>query len=108
MRNRDLITAFVLVLAAHCGMAAPPACRGPEQLEQAVHSHPSATAWGALGAWFGEQQQFMCAISAFQAAVRLDPESPRFRYFLGITYYSAGKTEPAITELNRAAKLDIH
>ena len=73
-----------------------------------MRSHPSATAWGALGAWFGEQQQFTCAISAFQAAVRLDPQSARFRYFLGITYYSAGKTEPAIAELNRAARLDLH
>ena len=108
MRNSDLITALVMVLAAHCGLAAPPACRGPEGLAQAVRSHPSATAWGALGAWFGEQQQFTCAISAFQAAVRLDPQSARFRYFLGITYYSAGKTELAIAELNRAARLDPH
>jgi tetratricopeptide (TPR) repeat protein len=89
-------------------MATPPACRGPQQLEQEVHSHPAAAAWGALGGWFGEQQQFMCAASAFQAAVRLDPQSARFRYFLGITYYSAGKTDLAIAELNRAAKLDLH
>src|ERR1700760_1085174 len=108
MPSRDLITVFLLVLASHYGMAAPPACRAPERLEQEVRSHPSAAAWGALGAWFGEQQQLICAVSAFQSAVRLDPKSARFRYFLGITYYSAGKTEPAIAELNRAARLDLH
>src|SRR5271156_2455106 len=108
MRNSDLITALVLVLAAHCGMAIPPACRGPEPLEQDGRSQSSATAWGALGAWFGEQQQFTCALSAFQSAVRLDPQSARFRYFLGITYYSAGKPDPAIAELTRAARLDPH
>ncbi len=73
-----------------------------------MRSQPSATAWGALGGWFGEQQQFTCALSAFQEAVRLDPQSARFHYFLGITYYSAGKTELAIAELNRAARLDPH
>src|ERR1700733_15441120 len=108
MRTRNLITALGMGSTAPCAMATPPACRGPQQLEQEVHSHPTAAAWGALGAWFGEQQQFMCAVSAFQAAVRLDPQSARFRYFLGITYYSAGKTDLAIAELNRPAKLDLH
>src|SRR5271155_3734263 len=106
MRDRNLITALVIVLAPHCGMATPPACPGPERLGAGGRSSPSATTWGALGAWFGEQQQFTCAIPAFQSAVRLDPQASRFRYFLGITYYSAGKTEPAIAELNRAARLD--
>jgi tetratricopeptide (TPR) repeat protein len=108
MRNRNLITALILVFSGRCAMATPPACRGPERLEQQVRNHPAAAAWAALGAWFGEQQQFICAVSAFQAAVRLDPHYARFRYFLGITYYSAGKTDLAIAELNRAARLDLH
>jgi tetratricopeptide (TPR) repeat protein len=108
MRTRNLITALVIGFATHGAMATPPACRGPEQLEQQVRGHPAAAAWGALGAWFGEQKQFMCAVSAFQAAARLEPQSARFHYFLGITYYSAGKTDLAIAELNRAARLDLH
>jgi tetratricopeptide (TPR) repeat protein len=106
MRNSKFIAGLFMVLGAHCGMASAPTCRGPESLEQEVRDHAKASSWSALGAWFGERRQFACAISSFEAAVRLEPQSARFRYFLGITYYSAGNSELAITELDHAVKLD--
>ncbi len=47
------------------------ACKGPAELEQTIKVHPSAGAYDALGAYFGQQQKISCAISAFESAVRL-------------------------------------
>lgn len=99
---------FALLLAciAPIVRAAPPNCNGPRQIENQVRAHPSGRAWGALGGWFGEQHDFPCAISAFQAAVRLDPTSARMHYFLGLSFYSSGQADTAVAELRRSSELN--
>jgi tetratricopeptide (TPR) repeat protein len=61
-----------------------PACQGPAELEQALQSHPSAGAYDALGAYFGRQQKLSCAISAFESALRLEPNSWEARFNLSL------------------------
>ena len=53
----------------------PAACKGPAELEKVLVTHPSAGAYDALGAYFGQRQQLSCATAAFEAAVRQDPNS---------------------------------
>ena len=48
-------------------------CKGSAELEQTIKAHPSAGAYDALGAYFGQRQKISCAISAFESAVHLDP-----------------------------------
>src|SRR5262245_14304254 len=52
----------------------PAACTGPAELERAIASQPSASAYNALGAYFAQRNQFSCASSAFEKALRLDPK----------------------------------
>jgi Flp pilus assembly protein TadD len=59
-------------------------CQGPAALEQTIASHPSPGAYEALGAWFATQRQFSCAASAFESAIRLDPNSWQSHYDDGI------------------------
>lgn len=106
MRTQTFTAGLFLLLAANSARALP--CHGPDQLERDLHNRPSAKTWGSLGAWFGERQQFSCALSAFQSAVRADPQSADLQYLLGITYLSAGESQPAITELRLAARLAPH
>jgi tetratricopeptide (TPR) repeat protein len=82
------------------------ACRGPDPLEAAVRDHPSARTWAALGGWFGEQQQYRCALSAFQTALRLDPQSAELHYYAGLTLHSEGSSQEALRELQRSTELD--
>src|SRR5258706_15461833 len=61
-----------------------PACKGPDELEKAIASQPSAGAYDALGAYFGQQQQLSCALTAFEAAVHQDPNSWEARFNLSL------------------------
>ena len=81
-------------------------CRGPDPLEQATRDRPTPQNWAALGGWFGEHKQFDCALSAFRAALELDPGSPRLHYFAGLTLNSAGRPGDALDELQRSIELD--
>lgn len=108
MRTSLLLTVLGLAAALQACMAAPTACHGPQQLEREAHNNPSARSWGALGGWFGEQHNFVCAIPAFQSAIRLDPTSARLHYFLGLALYSSGKVGAAVSELQRSIELDAN
>ena len=63
-----VFSGYSLNLAAQDGGT----CKGPAGLEQAIKAHPSAGAYDALGAYFGQRQKISCAISAFESAVHLD------------------------------------
>jgi len=91
----------VLALAAQ----EPRACRGPAELEQIIASHPSAGAYDALGAYFGQRRQFPCAFTAFELALRLEPNSWEARYNLALALLESGNAERALRELRVAARL---
>jgi len=74
-------------------------CVGPAPLEARVHSHPDANAYEALGIWFGENRKSECAAQAFQAGLKLEPNSPRLPYLLGLSLYTAGKLEESVAPL---------
>ncbi len=80
-------------------------CVGPAPLEARVHSHPDADAYEALGIWFGENRQSECAAQAFQAGLKLEPDSPRLSYLLGLSLYTAGKLEESVAPLQHSVKL---
>src|ERR1700677_696583 len=80
-------------------------CKGPATLEQTIASHPSPGAYEALGAWYATQRQFSCAASAFESAIRLDPNSWQSHYDDGIALLSSGKFNRAVDELRTASRL---
>lgn len=83
----------------------PPACKGPAELERAVTTHPSASAYDALGAYFGQHSQFACAFSAFQSALRLEPSSWEAHYNLGLAQLASGDAHNAANEFRTAVGL---
>lgn len=82
----------------------PASCVGPAPLEARVRSHPDADAYQALGIWFGENHKSECAAQSFQAGLRLEPNSPRLPYLLGLSFYTAGKLEESIAPLQHSVK----
>ncbi len=81
-------------------------CVGPAPLEARAHSHPDAGAYEALGFWFGDRHQSECAAQAFQAGLKLEPNSPRLSYLLGLSLYTAGKLQESVTPLRHSVELD--
>src|SRR5438876_4654280 len=82
------------------------ACQGPAELEQAIKVHPSAGAYDALGAYFGQRQKISCAISAFESAVHLDPNSWEARFNLSLALLQSNQPAPAARELGIATRLN--
>jgi tetratricopeptide (TPR) repeat protein len=109
MRRRAQAAPFALLtlLLFSCNLSAQSfsGCRGPEDLEHTVAAQPSASAWNALGAWFGSQNQLPCAIGAFESALRLAPDSWESRYDLALALLNQGNAEQAALELRKALRL---
>lgn len=80
-------------------------CVGPAPLEARIRSHADADAYAALGLWFGENRRSECAAQAFQAGLKLEPNSPRLAYLLGLSLYTAGELEESVAPLRHAIEL---
>jgi len=102
-RLRILVFAGTVALASSQSLCSA-SCVGPAPLEARVHSHPDAGAYEALGIWFGENRKSECAVEAFQAGLKLEPNSPRLPYLLGLSLYSAGKLEESIAPLQHSVE----
>ena len=70
----------------------PAACKGPTELERVLQTKPSAAAYDALGAWFGEHHETSCAVGAFESAVRMDPHSWEAQYNLALALLQQHKS----------------
>src|SRR6202171_1662595 len=81
------------------------ACSGPAELEQAIKVHPSAGAYDALGAYFGQRRKISCAISAFESAVHLDPNSWEAHFNLALALLQSNQPTRAARELRIATHL---
>src|ERR1700722_16593809 len=80
-------------------------CKGPSDLEQTIALNPSATAYNALGTYFAGLQQYPCAISAFESAIRLAPDAWEGPYNLGLALLSTGDSRRAAQQLEAASRL---
>jgi tetratricopeptide (TPR) repeat protein len=82
------------------------ACTAPDSLSARLKTSPSSEAYAAIGNWYADHKQFDCAANAFASAFQLKPSSASLAYLWGLSLYSAGQDEPAVTPLNRAKQLD--
>ena len=105
-RFRASIAVLIACFACRAVGQVNPGCHGPQPLESAVHTQPTARNWAALAGWFGEQNNFSCAIPAFRQALRIEPSSARLHYYLGLSLSSAGKNPESLEELRRSIELD--
>ena len=96
-----VVQAFSAILFAQM----PAACKGPAELEKVIATHPSAGAYDALGAYFGQRQQLSCAIAAFEAAVHQDPNSWEARFNLSLALLQKHDPARAARELRVAVRI---
>jgi len=96
---------FFFIPGAAFGQSSARNCVPPPSLTQELASHPSAAAYSALAGYFGERNEFSCAISAFRSSLSLEPNSPQTHYYLGIALLAQGNTQEAVLEFHRSLKL---
>ena len=61
--------------------------------------HPTFEGFNSLGLRLAQGKQYSCAISAFEAALRLDPKSRETHYNLGLALGATGEQKRAASEL---------
>jgi len=107
--NRRIVPAILLPLGFLAAAQMPPACKGPQELERAIQTNPSAAAYDGLGAWFGGRHQLSCAVAAFESAVHLDAHSWEAQYNLALALIEQHNTAAAAQHLSLAlrAKPDL-
>ena len=90
----------------HCCLSTDSfALQRPGRVGAAIATHPTAAAYDALGAYFGEQKQLSCAIPAFRSALHLAPQSWEAHYDLAIALLQHGDAAQAARELHAASAL---
>ncbi len=80
-------------------------CTGPQALEAKLRTQPDAESYVQLGTWFGDRNQYGCAVEAYRAALKLEPGSARLSYLLGLGLYYAGSPEGAVPALQQSIQL---
>src|SRR6266478_5250134 len=96
-----VFSGYNLILAAQDAAT----CKGPAELEQTIKVHPSAGAYDAMGAYFGQRQKISCAISAFESAVHLAPNSWEAHFNLALALLQSNRPTQAVRELRIATHL---
>ena len=98
---------FIAIAACLSGAmsAAVAPCAATPALQAKIQAHPDASAYTELGMWFGDHQQYNCALDAFRAGLKLEPGSARLYYLIGLTLYSTGQPAEAVAALQQSIQL---
>jgi tetratricopeptide (TPR) repeat protein len=102
-----LCAKLTLVIAAGLFATRPAgaqSCSGPARLQAELAAHPSADAYVALGNWFNQNHLPNCAVEAFEAGVKLDPNSIKALDGLAKGLISIKDYETAISRLRSAPR----
>jgi len=99
-------TALLITACIAAPVYAPASCDGPQQLEAKIHAHPDAPTYTQLGMWFGDRHQYDCAAEAFRAALKFEPGSAPLYYLVGLSLYSSGHAEEAVSALQQSVQLN--
>jgi Flp pilus assembly protein TadD len=107
MSMRSILVKAGWLLAA-CVGATPfvrAACVGPQPLQARLQAHPDAATYVELGAWFGDRHRYDCAVQAYRAALKFDPDSGQLQYLVGLSLYFSGHAADAVGPLQRSIEL---
>lgn len=95
---------FVFVFSGLCP-ALPTACTPPKDLQTKLQGHPNAETYAEAGMWYGDHEQYTCAVGAYEAALKRKPKSGEFLYLLGLNLLRKGDFSEAVKPLQQSIEL---
>ena len=104
---RTMLAKIVLAIAAclSASLCVAVTCAGPPELQAKIRKQPETETYIQLGTWFGDHRQYECALEAFRAGLKLEPGSAQLYYLVGLTLYSSGHSEDAVSPLQQSIQL---
>lgn len=101
LRNSLLIAAAIAISATY----AVAACSPPPELRAQLATHPRVQSYYQLGNWYGEHHQYGCAVEAYRAGLRIQPDSAELSYLLGLSLYLSHDLPRSIAPLRHSIQI---
>ena len=104
MQRLDILLVMVIAFPPMCAAKAG-TCVPPKVLQDKLLAHPSAGAYTQLGNWYGDRNQYDCAVQAYQAGLKRAPKSPELLYLLGLNLLRKGDAAEAVKPLQESIQI---
>lgn len=95
----------ITLLTTVTSAASSTSCVPPAGFQSEVRARASAEIYEKLGNWYGQRQQYGCAVEAFRSGLKQYPQSANLFYLVGLDLLRMGKFEVAIEPLQRSIGL---
>jgi tetratricopeptide (TPR) repeat protein len=104
---RSLIakTVFALTACLSACLCFAATCATPPELQAKLRTPPDTDSYIQLGTWFGDHRQYNCAVEAFRAGLKLEPGSAQLYYLVGLSLFSSGHADDAVSQLQQSIQL---
>ncbi|HTZ97162.1 MAG TPA: tetratricopeptide repeat protein [Terriglobales bacterium] len=105
--HRSYIVLGLISFLAISGLCAatPSVCTPPPALESKLQKNPKADTFAELGSWYGDHDQYNCAIKAYRDALKLEPKSAEVLYLLGLNLLRQGDFSDAVKPLQQSIEI---
>lgn len=102
----DLLIAISSLCGAGFSATKPSPCAPPPALQAKLKAQPTAEIYSEVGMWYGDHEQYACAVEAYQAALKRDPRSSELLYLLGLNQLRKGDATDAIEPLRQSIEIE--
>jgi tetratricopeptide (TPR) repeat protein len=92
---------LMIAISGACA-AASSVCSPPQELKAKLQTQPTADTYAEAGMWYGDHEQYGCAVTAYQAALKRKPKSAEYSYLLGLNLLRNGDFSDAVKPLQRS------
>ncbi len=100
---RGSLVLLLTLIGENAAGAGP--CTPPQTLQTKLRANANVATYTELGTWFGDHKQFGCASEAYREALKLEPNSARLPYLLGLSLYSEGRLDEAVAALQQSIEI---
>jgi tetratricopeptide (TPR) repeat protein len=94
-----------LIAISGVSAASSSGCVPPKALQTRLQAQPNADTYAEVGFWYGDHQQYECAIESYRAALKRKPRSAQFLYLLGLNLLRKGDFSEAIEPLQQSIEI---
>jgi Flp pilus assembly protein TadD len=95
---------LMIAISGSCA-ASSSVCTPPPALQAKLQTQPKADVYAEVGMWYGDHEQYGCAVEAYRTALKQKPKSAEWLYLLGLNLLRKGDFSDAIKPLQQSIEI---
>jgi Flp pilus assembly protein TadD len=104
MRRLSIYVGFVVAISGVCS-AGSSECVPSAALQAKLQTQPKADTYADAGTWYVDHRKYACAVNAYRSALKQEPKSAEFMYFLGVNLIRTRDVNGAVKPLQQSIEL---